>query len=141
MQRSFFQAARAAHWLSLIIDRQQKGERADAAQLAIRPNVSSMSLNQPLCKGQPETHARRRTIDAHKILEDFLMMLGSNAGAGIADGHTHRIRFGFTLAAAVGGGQLLGDAALPKMQIGPQRDTAARGGLFESVIAQTRDGP
>ena len=67
------------------IGRQQEGKRASAAQFAIDPNFSAMSLDQSFRDCQSQAHARRRRIDAYKFLEDFLMELGRNPVTRVRD--------------------------------------------------------
>src|SRR5487761_110927 len=101
------------HW-------QQKLERPSAPRLTVHPDFSVMRLNQALGNRKPQPHPGRRRIDAHKVLENFLMKFRRNPHARIRHGNQHAVHLRTSRRASLSRQSDRRDAELPKVPLRPQ---------------------
>src|SRR6266566_9948337 len=100
-----------------IVYRQQERKSAAPLGFAVHPDLATVRLHQALGYGQAQAHSGGRPIDANEILEDFLMMLGGDAGSSIRDGHFEAVGMLRALAAALHGLQFFGRPAFPEVEL------------------------
>ena len=91
-----------------------------SACFALDPNFAAMRLDESFRDRESETHTRCVAIDADKVFENFLMMFGSDAGAGVLDGNFNAIGARQAKATALLLRHGFGNAALPEVRGGAQ---------------------
>ena len=81
---------------------------------ALDPNLAAVRLDKALCDREAEAHAGGVAIDANEVFENFLMMLGRNAGAGVFHGDFDAVGARQTEATALLRGEWLRKRGAPR---------------------------
>src|SRR5215472_1044005 len=122
--------------LSPLIHGQQKRKLASRAGVALDPDFAAVRLDEPLGDRQAQAHAGSIAVHSHKVLENFLMMLGRDTCAGILNADFNAVWPGEAKPAAFFHRRHRGDPALPKMWRGAQGHCASTGGVLQRVIQE-----
>src|SRR3981081_4153672 len=107
---------------------------------AFDPDFSAMRLNKPLGDGQAQAHAGGVAIHSHEIFKNFLVMLRGNTRAGIGYANFHAVGPWKPETAAFLSWRHTGYTTLPKMRSRVQRDTSARGRMFQRICQRVSGG-
>src|ERR1700741_914435 len=132
---SFTTISSLSSWLSLIHGQQER-EGASPLRFAFHPNLSAVRLNQAFGNGQSETHAGRVLVHAHKVFEDFLVVLGRDSHARIRYAYFGAVWTRQAEPSALFDRPDLRHTALPEMRPRAQHHIAAARRMLEGVIEE-----
>src|SRR6266403_2169728 len=121
-----------------LIHRQQKRKFASRLRLARYPYLSAMCLDEPFRDSQPQSHSRRISVHAHKILKYLLMMLGRDTGARIRNAYFHAVWPRQPEPAPFFHWSQGGYTPFPEMRCGAQRYATSARRMFQRVIKEIR---